>query len=706
MDANDCRSMIRDVAEKILLAESLPPAMLRDIGAALRAVAEEMPDTRAAEAATLLAERLYDSSGDDPEHVQFVTACIGALACLLGADAEEAEVQFPPELGLRGAVSTDDAQLSAEAEDATPVGVPTPADALPAEVDSVAEAEAPAAGQVSDPELVGDFVNEAREHLEQVDVELLTLEGDSSAKESINAVFRAFHTLKGLAGFLELEEVRRLAHETESLLDLCRQGKREMASDILSVVFDSNDMMKALVEEIAHALEGDGQISSLPGLPAQLRAIKAVMTGEDLTAETAVVADAPAEHAKEPADAKKPFKGKSAKETIRIDASRLDGLVNLIGELVIAEAMVTQSEEWEFSNQSRLPSLLGQLDKITRELQETAMSLRLVPVRSTFQRMARVARDVSRKLGKPIDFLTEGEDTELDKTVVDALGDPLVHMVRNAIDHGLEASPQARIAAGKSEAGVIQLKASHRGGNIRIQVVDDGQGLDREKILARAIERGLVKSGDGMSDDAVFQLLFEPGFSTAETVTDVSGRGVGLDVVKKGIEALRGQIEIRSEKGKGAEFTIVLPLTLAIIEGMVVRLGKQRFIIPTQSILRMLRQNEVETASFMERGRMLVLEDGFVPLHTLEDLFGIDLESAEKKDDRAVIVVESDARRLAVVVDELLGQQQIVIKGLGQTMGTIPGLAGGAIMPDGRVGLILDVPSLTKQAEPVGAASA
>ncbi len=695
MGSNDCKTMIQCVAEQILLAESLTPAMLREVSAALHAIADQMPDTRAAEAAKLLDGRLYDASGDDPDHVRFVTACIGALACLLGDDAAESDVRFPPELGLSGAVGCDEA---AGTDESGNDGAPTENGG------SGASVETSSAGQVSDPELVGDFVNEAREHLEQVDVELLTLEADSSAKESINAVFRAFHTLKGLAGFLELEEVRCLAHETESLLDLCRQGKREMASDILSVVFDSNDMMKALVEEIAHALEGDGRIPSFAGLPAQLKAIQAVMKGQDIAAEPDAVGEAAP--TKEGGESRKRFKGKSAKETIRIDASRLDGLVNLIGELVIAEAMVTQSEEWEFSNQSRLPSLLGQLDKITRELQETAMSLRLVPVRSTFQRMARVARDVSRKLGKPIDFVTEGEDTELDKTVVDALGDPLVHMVRNAIDHGLEASPAERVAAGKSESGTIQLKASHRGGNIRIQVIDDGQGLDREKILARAMERGLVKSGDGMSDDAVFQLLFEPGFSTAETVTDVSGRGVGLDVVKKGIEALRGQIEIRSEKGKGAEFTIVLPLTLAIIEGMVVRLGKERFIIPTQSILRMLRQNEVETASFMEKGRMLVLEDGFVPLHTLEDLFSIDVAPGDRKDDRAVIVVESDSRRLAVVVDELLGQQQIVIKGLGQTMGTIPGLAGGAIMPDGRVGLILDVPSLTKQAEPAGVASA
>ncbi len=702
MGSNDCKSMIQKVAEEILLAETLPPATLRDISAALRAVAEERPGTRAAEAAALLDDRLYDASGDDPEHIQFVTACVGALACLLEGDTPEGEVRFPPELGLSGAVSEEPTTAPADSEVTASTEGSGTEETAPVETAPAPAVEAPTSGHVSDPELVGDFVNEAREHLEQVDVELLTLEGDSSAKESINAVFRAFHTLKGLAGFLELEEVRCLAHETESLLDLCRQGKREMASDILSVVFDSNDMMKALVEEIAQALEGDGQIPSLPGLPAQLRAIKAVMAGKDPVAEPEAGGE-PA-HPTEEGDAKKRFKGKSAKETIRIDASRLDGLVNLIGELVIAEAMVTQSEDWDFSNQSRLPSLLGQLDKITRELQETAMSLRLVPVRSTFQRMARVARDVSRKLGKPIEFVTEGEDTELDKTVVDALGDPLVHMVRNAIDHGLEASTELRVAAGKSEAGLIQLKASHRGGNIRIQVIDDGQGLDREKILARAIERGLVKSGDGMSDDAVFQLLFEPGFSTAETVTDVSGRGVGLDVVKKGIEALRGQIEIRSEKGKGAEFTIVLPLTLAIIEGMVVRLGKERFIIPTQSILRMLRQNEVETATFMEKGRMLVLEDGFVPLHTLEDLFAIEVEPGAAKDDRAVIVVESDARRLAVVVDELLGQQQIVIKGLGQTMGTIPGLAGGAIMPDGRVGLILDVPSITKQAEPVGSA--
>ena len=321
----------------------------------------------------------------------------------------------------------------------------------------------------------------------------------------------------------------------------------------------------------------------------------------------------------------------------------------------------------------------------------------MIPLRSTFQKMARLARDVARKADKQVEFIMFGEDTELDKMVVDQIGDPLIHMVRNAVDHGLEPDAEARRAAGKPEVGRVELRAFHRGGKIYIEIEDDGRGLDRDAILAKARERGLVGPEDEPSDREVFQLIFHPGLSTARKVTDVSGRGVGMDVVRKNVEALRGQIDIQSRPGKGSIFTICLPLTLAIIDGMVLRVGNERYIMPTLSIQTTIRAENGMISSVHGRGLLLRLQGELIPVFRLDELFAI--EGAETDLTRAVIViVENDGRRIGVVADELLGQQQIVIKPLGDGMQQMPGLSGGAIMPDGQVSLILDIAGLMKLA--------
>jgi two-component system chemotaxis sensor kinase CheA len=311
--------------------------------------------------------------------------------------------------------------------------------------------------------------------------------------------------------------------------------------------------------------------------------------------------------------------------------------------------------------------------------------------------MARLVRDLGKKANKPVEFVMAGEDTELDKTVVDRIGDPLVHMIRNAVDHGLEADPEDRKRAGKPETGRVELRAYHKGGNIYIEVEDDGRGLDREAILAKARERGVVDDSDVLSDREIFNLIFEPGFSTAKKVTDVSGRGVGMDVVRRNIEALRGQVEIRSEPGKGSVFIIRLPLTLAIIDGMVIRVGLERYIIPTLSVVMSIRPDKKDLSTVLQRGEMLALQGSLIPLFRLGRLFSVD--GAEQDPTKSlVIIVEDDGERTGLVTDELLGQQQIVIKTLGETMRGIPGVSGGAIMPDGQVGLILDVGGLVKLA--------
>jgi len=383
------------------------------------------------------------------------------------------------------------------------------------------------------------------------------------------------------------------------------------------------------------------------------------------------------------------------KETLKVDAERLDLLVNTIGELVISESMISQSEEIKSVSSANLFKQIARLDKITRDLQEMGTSLRMIPIRATFQKMARLVRDLSKKANKPIEFIMTGEDTELDKTVVDKIGDPLVHMMRNSVDHGIEDSPADRKKAGKPEKGRVELRAFHSGGKIYIEVEDDGKGLDRDAILDKARKRGIIKEKDVLSDREIWNLIFEAGFSTAKKITDVSGRGVGMDVVRKNIESLRGKVEIRSEKGKGSVFTIILPLTLAIIEGMIVRAGIEKYIIPTLSVVASLHPKPGDISTVVNRGEMLSFQGELISLFRLSRFFKIN--GAEQDPTRAVIVVvEAGGQQIGLLVDELLGQQQVVIKSLSETFQGIEGISGGTIMPDGRVGLIINVDGLLK----------
>ena len=636
---------------------------------------------------------------------------------------------------------------------------PAEAPAVPAETPSAVQdqpATPPAVSVSGDRALLEDFVCEAGEHLEAADVHLLALEVNPQDKEAINAVFRAFHTIKGIAGCLGMDQIRSLAHEAENLLDRARKDELVLAGAPIDVSFDAVDAIRRMVKALRASLESGTPIpvdeaavqlksrivavianptGDVPGgasrrsAPAQDAADAAGHTeprklGEILVQQGTVTPEVIAQSldqqvrderhprlgevlvheakasAKDIAQALRTQNTESVqvREIVKIDAERLDRLLDTIGELVIAESMVSQSRELRQAVSPDLVRQLGQLDKITRELQETGTSLRMVPIRATFQKMARMVRDLARKVGKPVDFVTVGEETELDKNVVDRIGDPLVHMVRNAVDHGLEAGAEQRRQAGKSETGRIELRAFHKGGNIYIEIADDGRGLDRQAILSKAIERGLVAPDANLTDQEVWNLIFAPGLSTAKVVTDVSGRGVGMDVVRRNIEQLRGQIEIQSTLGKGTTFSIRLPLTLAIIDGMVIRVGQQRYIIPTLSVVRSVRPAAADLSTVLGRGEMLSLQGKLIPLFRLSRLF--DVEGAEQDPTRAIVViVEDEGRQIGLLTDDLLGQQQIVIKSLGESMQGIQGLSGGAVMPDGHVGLILDVGGLAKLAD-------
>jgi two-component system chemotaxis sensor kinase CheA len=387
--------------------------------------------------------------------------------------------------------------------------------------------------------------------------------------------------------------------------------------------------------------------------------------------------------------------------SVRVSTQHMDRLIDMVGELVIAHSMIAQDNLVSNSDNHELAKKVAHTSKIIRELQDVSMSMRMVPLKATFNKMARLVRDVSRKVGKNVNLVTEGEDTEIDRNLVNIIIDPLVHMVRNAVDHGIE-TPEERRQKGKPECGDVQLLAYHSAGSVVVEIRDDGKGLDRDVILAKAREKGLIGASSdsndrSLSDREIFNMIFAPGFSTAQVVTDVSGRGVGMDVVKKNIESLRGQVEIKSELGRGSVFRMSLPLTLAIIDGMVVRVGSETYVIPTISIVRSIKPAIEDLSKVLQQGEMLTLKDGLVPLYRMARLYYIE-DAKDDPDDTIIVIVEDEERRAGLVIDELIGRQQVVIKSLGETMKKIPGISGGAIMPDGRVGLIIDVGGLVKLA--------
>ncbi len=549
-----------------------------------------------------------------------------------------------------------------------------------------------------DAPLALEFVGEANGHLDAAEASLLKLEEDPSDLAEVNAVFRAFHTIKGVAGFLELKQIGALAHITETLLDLARKGKVQLHGGRLDVVLEARDLMKQLVGAVEAAAKTNSAPGKQEGLSRLLSRLEAAARGQDVegkaaTPEAVAVNETMASAA--PVAGGAAGGGATADATVKVATARLDALINTVGELVIAQAMVSQDLGSVASDQ-RLARNISQLSKITRSLQDLSMSMRMVPIAGVFQKMARLARDVSRKAGKEVEFVQIGSETELDRNVVEAVSDPLVHMVRNAIDHGME-FPEDREKLGKPRAGKLTLKACHQAGNVVIEISDDGRGLPTEKILKKAIAAGVVKEGQELSEQEVFQLIFHPGLSTAEKITDISGRGVGMDVVKKNVEALRGRIEISSTAGQGSLFTVRLPLTLAVIDGLIVKVGRERYIIPITSIEQSIRPAREQLSTMQGKGEMCVVREKILPIVRLHELFNVEPRCTNPAEALVVIVHEGTHRR-CLLVDELVGQQQVVIKSVGSEMGSLPGIAGCAILGDGNVSLILDVAGIIHSA--------
>ena len=381
--------------------------------------------------------------------------------------------------------------------------------------------------------------------------------------------------------------------------------------------------------------------------------------------------------------------------SIRVSVEKIDELMNTVGELVITQAMLSQlGRGLEGPAADEFRTGLAQLERNMRELQESVMRVRMLPISFVFSRFPRMVRDLAQRLGKQIELKITGEYTELDKTVLEKIGDPLLHLVRNSVDHGIE-KVEARLAAGKSAAGTVHLDACHRGGNIAVEVSDDGGGLDKERILAKARDRGLVDAADALSDEQIYDLIFVPGFSTAEQTTDVSGRGVGMDVVRRNIKELGGKIEVRTEQGRGSRFIITLPLTLAIVDGQSVAVGTETYIVPLTSIIESMQLKQAHVSRLGGRGEVFAFRGDYLPVIRLHEVFGIEPRARELHEG-LVVVVEGDGRRVGLFVDDLLGQQQVVIKSLESNYGHVEGVSGATILGDGSVALILDVPGLIR----------
>lgn len=632
-------------------------------------------------------------------------------------------------------------------------GEAAPGKEPPAQADSGApeqEAPQPAPGTenaptfelVAEESLLADFISESKEHLDVASTQLLSLENDPENEEAINSVFRAFHTVKGIAGFLNLDEVQHLAHDTENLLDMVRREEIQLTPALIDLVFEALDWLIRLIGNVRTGLESNGLVNTEPELDSFLDRVRAAQEGQlaspvdqaprvgDLLVSAGAVSKETLESVVEEAKIFQPDKklgevlvekeivseeqvsevlekqkqrqdqlrGEDRrkqveiKETLRVDYDRLEDMIDTIGELVLAEAMISQDDEIVEVKSENLGKKLYNLRQVSRKLQELGTTIRMVPISGTFQKMARLVRDLSRKSGKPVNFKSVGDETELDRAYVDLIADPLVHMIRNAMDHGIE-MPEERIKGGKPESGNIALSAYHEGGNIHVEVVDDGKGMDPEVIFNKAVEKGVVGEEEKMTEQEIFHLIFRPGFSTAAEVTEVSGRGVGMDVVRRNIHELRGHIQITSVKGEGTTFKLVLPLTLALIDGMLVRVGQERFIFPVLSVVESTRPTPEMVNTVVGKGEMISIRNRQLPLYRLYRLFGV-REASQDLNNCLVVVVENDGRQVGVMVDDLVGIQQTVIKPLGSGLFESNGLSGGSIMPDGTVGLIVDVSGL------------
>ena len=578
-------------------------------------------------------------------------------------------------------------------------------------------------------EIVESFIVETNEIFEKLDNEILQLEKNSEDKELINSIFRAVHTVKGTSGFLSFEQMSALAHKFEDVLNKLRRGEINFKPAMLDPMLEAFDLMKVLLKqvvdrdirdidlgptikkleslskgEIPSQQKGRTKESKAPAGEKNPDRKQSKQTDEESGKEESTAAKKDAEPQDAGPSAKRnpvaPAADKViADSTIRVDVTRLDHLMNLVGELVLGRNRLSQiiSQEKEEIGREDFSRQLGetaaQIDFITTELQSAVMKTRMVQIGRVFNRFPRLVRDIAREFSKEIRLVISGEETELDKSIIEEISDPLVHLIRNAADHGIEPA-DIRDKAGKTRQGTIRLSAGHEGNHVIIEVEDDGAGIDPDKLKQKAIEKGIISLDElrEMKTEEAYGLIFLPGFSTAQKVSSVSGRGVGMDVVKTNITKLNGIIAVESEVGKGTKFTLKLPLTLAIIQGLLVGVGEESFAIPLSSVLEVVHTSQPEVSTV--NGRPVTrLRETVLPLVDISEV--MDVPGRDKNTAAFYTVVVGVAnRKFGIVVDRLIGQKEIVIKPLGAYLKNIPGIAGSTILGDGRVIMILDAGEL------------
>ncbi|MBI5637548.1 MAG: chemotaxis protein CheA [Nitrospinae bacterium] len=577
------------------------------------------------------------------------------------------------------------------------------------------------------------FLDESTEMVNKIEEYVMALEENPENMDIINSLFRVFHSLKGAAGFLGMNEINTLCHDAENLLDNARKGKMKVDREFSDIVMVTRDTLEKGLGAIDDTLrEGkknlpnfEGKVRRLEIDPVLILIDRKLFGGGDEEPAPPKLGEILLEqHSVTPDQLQKALEQKAkplgeilvdmgatskaevsaaltaqtavqkppAAGAIKVDTKKLNLLLELVGELVISQAIISQNNLLQKDENQKLSKDISEMAKITGGIQDHIMSLRMVPLRQTFQKMNRLVRDLSRKTGKAVNFVVYGDETEIDKTIVEQLNDPLVHLLRNAVDHGVE-SLEARRAAGKTGDGTITLGAYQKGGNVVIEIKDDGGGLKLDRVRQKAVERGLIDPNKQQTDEELTGLIFLPGFSTHEVATDLSGRGVGMDVVRKNVESLGGRVDITTAKGKGSTFLVKLPLTMAIVDGMLVKVGPERYIIPTVAISESIQPKPEQLTTVTTSGEMLNVRGELIPLIRLNQMFGL---SDARTDimQALVIIVGTEKEKRGLLVDDLLGQQQVVVKNLDKRLQGIKGFSGSSILGDGLVGLILDVGGL------------
>ncbi len=524
------------------------------------------------------------------------------------------------------------------------------------------------------------FISEAQEHLQEMSRALLELEKNPENSDLLNQIFRGSHTLKGMAATMGYDAITKLSHQMEDVLDNLRKGEVKINTDIINILFECFDSLQLLVDEVVTEKEKGLDLSPIS------RKLEAIVTPE------AAVPATPEEKKPQQEQVKtKTATLEQKTESVRVNIKQLDSLMNLVGELVINKAQLTQIGHKH--KIAELSEVLSHVDRIATELQTQVLKTRMVPVSLIFDRFPRVVRDISKAHGKEINLEISGRDIELDRMILEELNDPMVHLIRNAVDHGIE-TPEERLKNNKSRIGTIHLTAARGKGFVTIQIIDDGKGIDLDKVRVTAVEKGIVtpEEAEQLSKRQLLMLICDSRFTTTKKVSDISGRGVGMDVVKTKIESFNGSLEMKSEKGKGTTFILKLPLTVAIIKALLVDIKDEIYAIPLSNISEIIyvKREEIKT---VEKDEVILFRDKVLPLRRLSDIFG---EAREKQTTQSlsVVAVEAGGREVGLVIDSFIGQEEIVIKTLGGLLKKVKGFSGSTILGNGRVVLIVDVNSL------------